>query len=260
MALDREPDDLIATSVAANRVRFVLGLVLVTIGTGAFAVLFRASLAALYQTLYGADNIVDSIARLPRWPRLSVPITAAALAGGIACFRSSRTQGVSNVMEAIALGRVQLSLRSAASRVASSWIAIGGGLSIGREGPLIEMGGALGAVVRRMVKTSLKQTRVLVAAGTAAGFAAAYNTPFAASLFVLETMAGIAAPELLLPVMAATVGAAGIMRATVGAGPIYAHSVSNRTQNSSRSQFSRDCRGGGCSRVQDGASGPRTVV
>lgn len=42
-------------------------------------------------------------------------------------------------MEAIALGRVQLSLRSAASRVASSWIAIGGGLSIGREGPLIEM-------------------------------------------------------------------------------------------------------------------------
>ena len=221
MTLDRAPNDLIASSVAANRVRFVLGLILVTIGAGAFAVAFRASLAALYQTLYGADNIVDSIARLPRWLRLIVPITAAGLAGTIARFRSSRTQGVSNVMEAIALGRVQLSLRSTASRVASSWIAIGGGLSIGREGPLIEMGGALGAAVGRRVGTSLNHTRVLVAAGTAAGFAAAYNTPFAASLFVLETMAGIAAPELLLPVMAATVGAAGIMRATVGAGPIY---------------------------------------
>lgn len=46
-------------------------------------------------------------------------------------------------------------------------------------------------------------------------------SPFAASLFVLETIAGIAAPELLLPVMAATVGAAGITRATVGPGPIY---------------------------------------
>jgi chloride channel protein, CIC family len=221
VTLHRAPDDSIASAVAANRVRFVLGLILVTIGAGAFAVAFRASLAALYQTLYGADNIVDSIARLPRWLRLIVPITAAGLAGTIARFRSSRTQGVSNVMEAIALGRVQLSLRSTASRVASSWIAIGGGLSIGREGPLIEMGGALGAAVGRRVGTSLNHTRVLVAAGTAAGFAAAYNTPFAASLFVLETMAGIAAPELLLPVMAATVGAAGIMRATVGAGPIY---------------------------------------
>ncbi len=209
-----------STSVV-TRVRFLLGLVFVTIAAGAFAVAFRASLAALYQALYGAENVVDSIAKLPRWMRLIVPVAAAALAGTIARFRSSRTQGVSNVMEAIALGRVQLSLRSTASRVASSWVAIAGGLSIGREGPLIEVGGALGAAVGRTVKTSLNQTRVLVAAGTAAGFAAAYNTPFAASLFVLETMAGIAAPELLLPVMAATVGAAAIMRATVGAGPIY---------------------------------------
>jgi CIC family chloride channel protein len=153
--------------------------------------------------------------------RLVVPVAAAALAGTIARFRSSRTQGVSNVMEAIALGRVQLSLRSTASRVASSWVAIAGGVSIGREGPLIEVGGAVGAAVGRTIETPLNQTRVLVAAGTAAGFAAAYNTPFAASLFVLETIAGIAAPELLLPVMAATVGAAGIVRATVGAGPIY---------------------------------------
>jgi CIC family chloride channel protein len=199
----------------------LFGLVLVTAGAGLFAVAFRASLAALYQGVYGAETVVESIARLPRWMRLAVPLAAACAAGTIARFRSSRTQGVSNVMEAIALGRVQLSLRSTASRVASSWVAIGGGLSIGREGPLIEVGGALGAAVGRSLATPLTQTRVLVAAGTAAGFAAAYNTPFAATLFVLETIAGIAAPELLLPVMAATVGAATIMRTTVGAGPIY---------------------------------------
>jgi CIC family chloride channel protein len=205
----------------ANRARFVLALVAVTIGAATFAVAFRASLAAIYAALYGADNVVDSMAGLPRWLRLVVPIGAAAIAGIIARLRPSRTQGVSNVMEAIALGRVQLSLRATASRVASSWTAIAGGLSIGREGPLIEVGGALGASVGRLCRTPLNHTRVLVAAGTAAGFAAAYNTPFAASLFVLETIAGIAAPELLLPVMAATVGATSIVRATVGAGPIY---------------------------------------
>jgi CIC family chloride channel protein len=208
-------------SAVGNRVRFVLGLALVTVAAGAFAVAFRASLAAVYHGLYGADNIVESIERLPRWLRLVVPTAAGAVAGTIACLRGTRTQGVSNVMEAIALGRVQLSLRTTASRVASSWVAIAGGLSIGREGPLIEVGGALGAAVGRRVRTPLNQTRVLIAAGTAAGFAAAYNTPFAASLFVLETIAGVAAPELLLPVMAATVGATGIVRATVGAGPIY---------------------------------------
>jgi CIC family chloride channel protein len=209
------------SAAVGNRVRFVLGLALVTVAAGAFAVAFRASLAAAYHALYGADNIVESIERLPRWLRLAAPTAAGAAAGTIACLRGARTQGVSNVMEAIALGRVQLSLRTTASRVASSWVAIAGGLSIGREGPLIEVGGALGAAVGRRVETSLDQTRVLIGAGTAAGFAAAYNTPFAASLFVLETIAGVAAPELLLPVMAATVGATGIVRATVGAGPIY---------------------------------------
>jgi CIC family chloride channel protein len=206
--------------VVANRARFTFGLLLVTLGAGIFAIAFRASLTAVYRTFYGADNVVDAIRGLPPWLRFVVPIGAAAGAGLISRLRGSR-QNVSNVMEAIALGRVQLSLRATASRVASSWMAIAGGVSIGREGPLIETGGALGAAVGRLVQTSLTQTRVLVAAGTAAGFAAAYNTPFAASLFVLETIAGIAAPALLLPVMAATVGAAAILRATVGDGPIY---------------------------------------
>jgi CIC family chloride channel protein len=196
-------------------------MVLVTAGAAVFAVVFRASLTWLYRTVYGADNVVDSIAGLPPWLRLVVPVLGAAVAGTVARFRSARMQGVSNVMEAVALGRVQLSLRTTASRVVSSWAAIAGGVSIGREGPLIEAGGAFGAGLARILRASLNDTRVLMAAGTAAGFAAAYNTPFAAALFVLESIAGIAAPELLLPVMAATVGATAITRATVGSGPIY---------------------------------------
>ena len=147
---------------------------------------FRASLTAVYHTFFGADNIVDSISSLPVWLRLLVPLVASAISGTFACLRSS-PQNVSNVMEAIALGRVQLSLRSTASRVASSWVAIAGGLSIGREGPLIEVGGSLGAAVGRIVKTSLNQTRVLIGAGTAAGFAAA---PAASILRLIGSMAG----------------------------------------------------------------------
>ena len=183
--------------------------------------MFRASLAFIYRSLFGADNVVDAITRLPWWLRVVVPVTGALVAGLIARARAAPTQGVSNVMEAVALGRIQLSLRATASRAASSWASIASGMSIGREGPLIEFGGALGAAIGRRLRVSLAHTRVLVAAGTAAGFAAAYNTPFASVLFVLETIVGIASSQLLLPVMTSTVVATALARVIVGEGPIY---------------------------------------
>ena len=166
-----------------EQLRFAIATLSVAVGAALFAVVFRASLAFTYRSLFAADNVVDAMARLPGWLRVLA-------------------QGVSNVMEAVALGRIQLSPRTTVSRTASSWISIASGMSIGREGPLIEFGGALAAWIGRSVRVSLLHMRVLVAAGTAAGFAAAYNTPFASVLFVLETIAKVASSQLLLPVMA----------------------------------------------------------
>jgi chloride channel protein, CIC family len=205
----------------AFHVRFVAALVLVAVGAASFAVLFRTSLALAYRDVFSASNVVEAIRHLPWWGRLLIPALGGAASGAIARLRAVPPQGVSNVMEAVALGNVRLSMRSTAVRVLSSWTSIASGLSIGREGPLIEFGGALGATMGRLFSSRLKQTRILVAAGTAAGFAAAYNTPFAAVLFVLETIVGIAAIEALLPVMAAVLLAVAITRAVAGGGPIY---------------------------------------
>jgi CIC family chloride channel protein len=68
----------------------------------------------------------------------------------------------------------------------ASFIAIGSGGSLGREGPLIQFGGAIGNFVGDRLHVNTRDMRILIAAGTAAGFAAAYNTPFAAVLFVIE--------------------------------------------------------------------------
>ena len=103
----------------------------------------------------------------------------------------------------------------------SSWLAIASGGSLGREGPLIQFGGALGKWLSDALKLPMTRTRVLIAAGTAAGFTAAYNTPLAAVLFVLEVVVGVAALDTIVPALIATVVASALTRAVVGEGPIY---------------------------------------
>jgi CIC family chloride channel protein len=200
---------------------FVGGLIGVSIGAAVFAIVFRASLALAYRLLYHADNVLDAIAAAPRALVLVLPAAGGLVSGFITQGRRPRAQNASNVMEAVALGRVHLSMRATASRVAASWCAMAAGLSIGREGPLIEFGGSLGKTIAERIGVSSDRLRVLVAAGTAAGFGSAYNTPFAAVLFVLETMVGIAALDALLPMMAAVVISVALTRAVVGGGPIY---------------------------------------
>jgi CIC family chloride channel protein len=205
----------------SDTARFGLALAGVAIGSAVFSVSFRALLAATYQHAFGARTVVDAFVGLPPLWRLAVPAIGGLLAGTVSIIRRSARQGVSNVMEAVVLGNVHLSLRTTMQRVSCSWLAIASGISIGREGPLIEFGGTLGAAIGRVANLPLRRTRALVAAGTAAGFTAAYNTPFAAVLFVLETIVGIAALEAVLPTIAVTVIAAVLTRTLAGGGPIY---------------------------------------
>ena len=65
-------------------------------------------------------------------------------------------------------------------------LAIGSGLALGREGPSVQMGGAVGDAVARWLKVSPRQRLTLISAGAGAGLAAAFNAPFAGLVFVLE--------------------------------------------------------------------------
>jgi CIC family chloride channel protein len=67
-------------------------------------------------------------------------------------------------------------------------LAIGSGMIAGREGPTVQMGGALGQMLGERSSASVAHARTLVAAGAGAGLTAAFNAPFAGILFVLEEM------------------------------------------------------------------------
>lgn len=207
-------------------------MLLVALGASAFAIAFRASLSLPLGALTGARDVVTAMGRMPIWARLILPAVGGLAAGcvGLLVTRSSQGHGVGDVMEAVVLGRVRLSLRVTLLKSLASWSAIAAGGSLGREGPLIQFGGAFGSAVGSWMRLSLLDARRLIAAGTAAGFAAAYNTPFAAVLFVLEVVTGVIVLEVVVPVLAATVVASEMTRLIAGEGPIYGeHAFSLRS-------------------------------
>ncbi|MCF6776942.1 H(+)/Cl(-) exchange transporter ClcA [Thiotrichales bacterium 19X7-9] len=67
-------------------------------------------------------------------------------------------------------------------------LSLSSGLVLGREGPTIQIGGAIGHLVRRLFKLDKEYAHILIAAGAGAGLAAAFNTPLAGILFVIEEM------------------------------------------------------------------------
>jgi CIC family chloride channel protein len=195
----------------------------VALGAAAFAVLFRHTIAWVFAHGYGAHDVLTAFERLPAYARVLVPLLGAGVAGflGAISAKLKGGHGVGEVMEAVALGKGQISLRLTLLKALGSWSAIVSGGSVGREGPLIQFGGGLGGTLGRLFGLRERQIRALIAAGAGAGFAAAYNTPIAAVLFVLEVVTGVIALDLVLPVIIAVPIATALTRLAIGGGPIY---------------------------------------
>ncbi|MFB2917068.1 chloride channel protein [Aerosakkonema funiforme] len=116
--------------------------------------------------------------------------------------------GIPHVKAALAGVPMDLSWRVAAVKLLSSTIAIGSGLTVGRQGPTVQVGAALAGQLSRWLPTSPDHRRQMIAAGAGAGLAAAFNAPIAGVLFVAE--------ELLHDVSGFTLGTA-ILASFIGA-------------------------------------------
>ncbi|MBX3011245.1 MAG: H(+)/Cl(-) exchange transporter ClcA [Caldilineaceae bacterium] len=65
-------------------------------------------------------------------------------------------------------------------------LALGSGMALGREGPTVQMGGAVGDAIARWLNASARDRLVLIASGAGAGLAAAFNAPLSGLVFILE--------------------------------------------------------------------------
>lgn len=111
------------------------------------------------------------------------------------------------------------------SKITGGALAIGSGLSLGREGPSIQLGAMVAKGFSRLTKRIKTEERLLMTCGAAAGLSAAFNAPFAGVLFSLEEIHKNFSSEVLLSTMAASIAADCVSRYVFGLGPVFTFSV-----------------------------------
>ncbi|WP_460105388.1 chloride channel protein [Streptomyces sp. YKOK-J1] len=199
----------------------------VTVGAGAGvgSVVFRWCIKTFTRLLSGHDDYSASPGAInPHLPWLGpyfvllVPVIGGLLYGPLVhrFAREARGHGVPEVMLAVAQRGGKISPKVAVVKTLASALCIGSGGSVGREGPIVQIGSALGSTLGRVVKAAEGRTKLLVACGAAGGIAATFNAPLAGVFFAMELILGTFSAEAFGATVLASVTASIIGRASFG--------------------------------------------
>ncbi|MBN1586832.1 MAG: chloride channel protein [Candidatus Omnitrophica bacterium] len=121
--------------------------------------------------------------------------------------KEAQGDGVPEVMAAVVLKQGRMSYRVAAAKLVASALAIGSGASVGREGPIIQIGSALGSYLGRWLRLGPSRVKNLIACGAAGGIAATFHAPIAGVMFAVEVILRDFAAPVLGGVVIASVAA-----------------------------------------------------
>jgi len=180
--------------------------------------------AFFYESLLAEPHDPLEIATGLSWYWLiAIPALGGLLVGPIITFfaREAKGHGVPEVMAAVALRGGVIRNRVAAAKIVASAISIGSGGSVGREGPIVQIGSALGSTIGQLMHLNAQQMRTLVACGGAAGMAATFNAPIAGALFAAEVILADFAVAQLGPIVIASVVATVVSRFLLGNFPAF---------------------------------------
>jgi len=133
----------------------------------------------------------------------------------------AKGHGVPEVMEAVALHGGAIRPIVVLIKSLASSLSIGSGGSVGREGPIVQIGAALGSTIGQKLHFSEDRIRNLVGCGAAAGIAATFNAPIAGFIFAMEVILGDFGVRNFSSVAISSVTAAVIGRIAFGDVPAF---------------------------------------
>lgn len=199
-----------------NGTSFMLLLsVLIGLGGSLGAVGFR-ELIEFFRVLF----LVDAVAWLGSPYTLPICTGVGAFLVGFIVLRwapEARGHGVPEVMAAVATKGGRIRPRVVVVKALASALCIGSGGAVGREGPIVQIGSALGSSLGQMFRMSEEQLKVLVGCGAAASISATFNAPLAGALFALEVILGDFTVVTFSPIILSSVLANAFTRYLEGA-------------------------------------------
>ncbi len=195
---------------------------IVGVGTGLGAVAFRYLIRGVEWV--GYTWFPSFFPSLGNWYVVIIPAIGGLIVGPLIYFyaREAKGHGVPEVMEAVALRGGRIRPIVALVKSLASSISIGTGGSVGREGPIVQIGSALGSTLGQKLDLSEDRIRNLVACGAAGGIAATFNAPIAGVIFALEIILGSFNVRHFSSVVISSVTASIIGRAVFGNEPAFA--------------------------------------
>ena len=163
----------------------------VGIFTGVGAVVLRSLIGLIHNVMFNGvfkiaydANILEGPSRFGNWVILSPILGGLVVVYLVERFApEAKGHGVPEVMDAIYYKRGNIRGIVAVIKSLASALSIGSGASVGREGPIIQIGSALGSSFSQAIGLSTGQKITLLSAGAGAGIAATFNTPLGGVLF-----------------------------------------------------------------------------
>jgi CIC family chloride channel protein len=135
--------------------------------------------------------------------------------------REARGEGPPEVMKAVAVGGGRIRSRVAAVKIVVSSICIGSGGSVGREGPIVQIGSSAGSAIGQWLRLPDEWLRTLVLCGAAGGIAATFNAPIGGVFFALEVLSHRIVTPRLFNVMISAITAEYVAWAFLGPTPSF---------------------------------------
>jgi CIC family chloride channel protein len=203
---------------------------MIGVATGFGAVALRALIGLFHNAFYNGAlsvwydaNVTEGPSRFGYWVWLSPVLGGLVVVFLVQRFApEAKGHGVPEVMDSVFYKGGNIRGQVAIIKSLASALSIGSGAAVGREGPIIQIGAALGSAFSQAIKLSTGQKITLLAAGAGAGIAATFNTPLGGVLFSLEILLPEVSNRTFLPVVIATGAATTIGRILIGPNPAFA--------------------------------------
>jgi len=205
-----------------------LGAALLAVAIGVIsgygAVLFRLLIRFFQNLFYGpGENFLWTLVSTPWYRILLIPALGGLIIGPIIVklARETKGHGVPEVMEAVALRGGKIRGRVGLVKILVSAICIGSGGSVGREGPIVQIGSSAGSAIGQFLRVSERMRKTLVGCGAAGGIAATFNAPIAGVMFALEVILGDFGINTFSPIVLSSVTATVIAHFYLGNQPAF---------------------------------------